>query len=314
MNAKYPPVILATENNTVKNRLLEKLVHLDQAATSITPSELELNPEQFFSERPAILVIDAAKSMAGLLPEKILSIRRQSLLKVIVLGDPKTINKFSFFDDTRPLTMISSDPSICELAQAINYCRTQLDLQVLEQEQKKEQWAQRAIQGLYERTSEKEAQMAGIMSITATALNALSAVLTIGTPQTIKSIVSHSGAKSDRLELLWKRLPDLEFETAPLSQFLQIKIVGQSKTSGFKSTHIFSPTTALVTRISRPGHDTQIMCALAEPTHTFRDFEKRIFMQAALMTSVLVESNQNAKRTLMTTIENSVLNHPAEIL
>jgi hypothetical protein len=314
MNTKYPPVILATENNTVKNRLLEKLVHLDQAATCIAPSELELNPEQFFSELPAILVIDVTKAMAGLLPEKILSIRRQSLLKVIVLGDPKTINKFSFFDDTRPLTMISSDPSISELAHAINFCRAKLDLQVLEQEQKKEHWTQRALQGLYERTSEKEAQMAGIMGITATALNALSAVLTIGSLQTIKSIVSHSGAKPDRLELLWKRLPDLEFDTGPLSQFLQIKTVGQSKTSGFKSAHVFSPTTALITRISRPGHKTQIMCVLAEPTHSFRDFEKRIFMQAALMTSILTESNQKTERSLMTTIETSLLNHPAEIL
>lgn len=292
MTTKCPPVILATDSNSVKNKLLEKLVQLQMNAPCISLNELCSSPEEFLSDQPVIVLLDAGRSSVGAAMEKINPLMRFNLVRFIILIDQKMLDKFEpsrIADNFSFPALIPADPSMSELVQAIHYCNAMIELYAVERDQRREQWVQKALHGLYQRTGETDALLAGILGITATALNASCAVVTLTKDNHIASIISHSGVKTDRVALYWKRMPKSDLDSDVLPNFMQLKHVGPGRLPAQKNRNMFSPTTALIMRISRLSKEPPMICALGDPTHNFRETDKRIFMQSALLASAVLD-------------------------
>lgn len=293
MNYKRPPILLATDNNGLKNKLLEKLLKLKAHATCVSASQLATNPEQYLFNQPTILILDVGKDKTFTQTKHIRALATQEYLRIILLADTKIIHELDHSDGSyleTSLTIISTDPPLREIVLALNYCSALIATQNTEKEQKREHWVQKALAGLYQRTEEPSAILAGIMGITATALNLQCAVVTMENEHNLASIISHSGSKSDRLELSWKRLPRSNFKSELSSRFIHLKEISSgSFPSITEKKNLFAPTSGLLTRISRQGPTPIIFCALGEPDRMFHDYEKRIFMQSAVLASVTLE-------------------------
>lgn len=293
MSAKKPPVLLATDNNSLKNKILEKLLKLETQASCVSASEFILNPDQYLFEQPTILILDIGKITKLTKMKDIEVLGGHEHLKVILLTDTKTsdtLEKMGAPPLETPFTTISADPSLREIALAINYCSAIIHAQTAERELKRERWAQKALTGLYQRTEEPGAILAGIMGITATALNLKCAVVTLEGEHSIRSVICHSGSKSDLLELSWKRLPRSKIMLEIASRFIQLKEIAPGPCPlNLTNKNIFAPTTGLLTCITRPGSDPAVFCALGSPERTYLDYEKRIFIQSALFACMTLE-------------------------
>jgi hypothetical protein len=299
MISKRPPILLATDNNSQKNKLLEKLLKLNAAAVCVSVSEVIVNPDQYLVQQPTILIIDLGKERPITKSMDALTLTRLENLKVILLADPKALYALDQGEGASwemPFTIISSEPSIRELALALNYCSAIIATQLAMQEQKRERWVQKALAGLYQQTEEPDAMLAGIMGITATALNLQCAVIKLKDEANIESIISHSGSKTDRLALLWKRLPHDQLSTNLMHRFIQLTEIGTSAHPLTKrSKNIFAPTTGLVTSISRNVTQPFVFCALGDPDRIYLDYEKRIFEQSAVLASMAVRITARKK-------------------
>lgn len=281
-------IVIASDSESQKRKLISETVKLHFATTCMSAAELLSNPRLISQFNPTVIILDVNRDALESTLKSAKTFIEKTKQPVLYHLDPRDAAFLDSHEHPETMNYITKNASPHELELAIDYMLLQGTLSHVEAERRREQWANSALCGLYQRTDNLDLTLSGIVAIISTVFSLPCCIVSAGDDLRMVEVLAQSGVSSDSIEDYFRRQKGTIIPADTRPEFMRTTTLERPmllRPVGFKAAS-WEPTSGLITSIRRDDGRLTLFCLFSTSLHEFTDTEQSIFSRAAMYASL----------------------------
>lgn len=290
-------IVIASDSESQKHKLISDAISLNYATTVISASEMLKNPKQISQTNHVVVLLDVNRESFNETIQLAKNFTKMTKQRVLYYVDPRDTANFKPTAKENALNYITKNSTPHEFELAINHVLLKAEMNRRDLEQRRGRWVDNALMGLYQKTTDRELSLSGIVGIIATTFGLPCCVLKLDKSTKNFSVVAQSGIKQELIESFLQRRQNslaLLDEAQTFMRVTPLERLTQKRPIAFNKT-LWEANSGLVTSISRDPEEPLLFCIFSESSREFSEVDRSIYARAALYASAVVSTFDSHK-------------------